>query len=593
MVNLASVVISSCLVFWFEAGHLWSLSLWEHEYDYIIIGGGTGGCVMANRLSEDPNVQVLLLESGGYESPITDIPALSYDIQGTAVDWSFQSVPQANCCSALEGRVSTACKVLLSVTPNPLDQRVNLTQGKVLGGSSVLNAMMYVRGNARDFQHWLDAGAQGWSYHDNLPYYLKLEDMGVKELQSSPYHHVGGPLKVTYPNFVNQLEPAFVKSGSHLGYETGDYNGAKPNVFSLAQTTTRNGSRQSAAKSYIDPVNGRSNLKVLTYATAHKITFDKNLKAEGVIFNRMDTDHTVKARKEVILAAGALQSPKILMQSGIGPQDHLNELNIPVVKHLAGVGQNLQDHPTVIMNFRIDKPANWSSAAVVMPQSLVSYLTSGKGPLASTLVKALGLINTKQGPSYPFPDSQIILLVTGTQDENDMFGMVPVLLNPRSRGTVELNSSNWRDGPVVDPKYYSDPQDIEVMVDAMELVLKLAEAPSLANLNSTFVNAPVTGCEKLAAPSREYLGCLAKSTMQTIYHYSGTCKMGSPSDKMAVVDPQLRVIGVKGLRVADASVMPTVVSGNTQATVYMIAERGADMIKGTLLPPIGLPNGGL
>ncbi|KAI1279521.1 putative GMC-type oxidoreductase [Halotydeus destructor] len=308
----------------------------------------------------------------------------------------------------------------------------------------------------------------------------------------------------------------------------------------------------------------------------------------------MDTDHTVKARKEVILAAGALQSPKILMQSGIGPRDQLKQLKVPVVKHSPGVGQNLQDHPAVFMEFQLDKPVAWSIARAVTPQSLASYFASKKGPLASNLAEATGFINTKRGPSYPFPDIQIEMLATNyTQTENDKVIILPILLNPRSRGTVTLDSSNWKDSPVVDPKYYSDPQDIEVVVDAMELVLKLAKAPSLANLNPAFVNASIAGCEKFAAPSRKYLECFARATMQSLYHYSGTCKMGSPSDEMAVVDPQLQVIGVKGLRVADASVMPTVVSGNTQATVYMIAERGADMIKGRQLAPIDLTNGDL
>ncbi|KAI1279544.1 Glucose dehydrogenase -like protein [Halotydeus destructor] len=566
--GLVAGAVSVLLSLWYKASLPKSPLVLNDEYDYVIIGGGPGGCVMANRLSEDPKVQVLLLEAGGYESPVTDIPSAFLLLQNTVVDWGTRSVPQANCSG----------------------QRVELNSGKALGGSTVINAMMYVRGNGRDFQKWVDAGAEGWSYQENLPYYLRMEDMSVEELRESPYHHAGGSLKVSYPNYMTQIGPAFVKAGSHLGYETGDYNGAKPNVFSMMQTTTFKGSRQSAAKSYIDPIKGRSNLKVVTYATAHKILLDKNSKAEAVIFNRMDTDHTVKARKEVILAAGALQSPKILMQSGIGPQDHLNELNIPVVKHMPGVGQNLQDHPRVELDFSINEKA-WSVLEATTSQSLASYLTAGKGALAYTLGGAMGFIHTDKGPSYPFPNLQILSFGTTVHFEDYKFALMDILLNPRSRGTVTLNSTNWNELAIVDPKYLSDPEDLETLVKAMELTLKLTEAPSLARFKPEFVNSSVPGCEAFVAPSRDYLRCYARANLASLYHYSGTCKMGSPSDEMAVVDPQLQVIGVKGLRVVDASVMPTVVSGNTQATVYMMAERAADMIKGNKLEPSKLKSG--
>ncbi|KAI1279567.1 Glucose dehydrogenase -like protein [Halotydeus destructor] len=575
LLSVTPVAVTSFLLLWFELGSNLSPSSWEKEYDYVIIGGGTAGSVLANRLSMDPRVQVLLIESGGYESPVTDIPSLAALLPGSAVDWRIRSVPQAHCCSATDGK------------------RAHLTQGKVLGGTSVLNFMMYVRGNGRDYRDWVDAGAQGWSYQDNLPYFLRIEDMGIGGLRNSSYHGRGGPLKLSYPNFVTPIGPAFVQSGRHLGYNVGDYNGAKPNVFSGTQTTTRKGSRQSAAKSYIDPVVGRSNLKVLTYATAHRILFDNKLRARAVLFNRQNNEHMVLARKEVILAAGGLQSPKVLMQSGIGPQDHLKALKIPVVKHLPGVGQNLQDHPTVAMDFVINKSVSWSFDGATTPQSVVSYLTTGKGPLASNLAEAIGFVNTKHGPSYPFPDAQIIMLATSSQAQGDKFSLLPVLLRPRSRGTVKLRSSSWRDGPLVDPNYFSDPEDLEDVVNAMEVALKLTSFPPMSSLNPRWLNTSIVGCEKFVAPSRDYMRCFARSKMQTLWHFSGTCKMGSPTDKMAVVNPHLQVIGVKGLRVADASVMPNVVSGNTQATVYMIAERGADMIKGKMLEPSSLTSGGI
>ncbi|KAI1279519.1 Glucose dehydrogenase -like protein [Halotydeus destructor] len=574
LVSVTPVAVASFLVLWFELGRNRSPSSWDKEYDYVIIGGGTAGCVMANRLSENPSVQVLLLESGGYESPVTDIPSFPAFFHGSAIDWGIKSVPQAHCCSAFDGR-------------SPLNA------GKVLGGSSVINSMMYVRGNGRDYQDWVDSGAQGWSYQENLPYFLKIEDMGISGLRKSPYHGREGPLKLNNPNFLTPLKSAFIASGRHLGYNTGDYNGAEPNVFAEAQTTTWRGSRQSAAKSYIEPIVGRSNLKVLTYATAHRILFDISLRANAVLFDRQDRNHVVSVRKEVILTAGSLQSPKILMQSGIGPRVHLKTLDIPVVKNLPGVGQNLQDHPTVIMDFGLSKPVSWSFEEAITSHSVSKYLTTGKGPLSSTLAEAMGFINTKHGPSHPFPDVQIIMQVgMGFGAQSDRFVLLPVLLRPLSRGTVKLKSSNWRDGPLVDPQYFSDPVDLEDMVDGLEIALNLTMAPPWSRLGPSWLNTSTAGCEMFVAPSRDYIRCFLKASMQSIFHYSGTCRMGLPSDTMAVVDPQLRVIGVKGLRVVDASVMPNIVSGNTQATVYMIAEKGADMIKGTLLPPIGLPSGG-
>ncbi|KAI1279518.1 Glucose dehydrogenase -like protein [Halotydeus destructor] len=571
-IGLVAGIVSALLALWYKENLPKSPLVLDDEYDYVIIGGGPGGCVMANRLSEDPKVQVLLIEAGGYESPVTDIPSAFLLLQNTAVDWGIRSIPQENCCAA-----------------SP-EQKVELNTGKALGGSTVINAMMYVRGNGIDFKQWVDAGAEGWSYQDTLPYFHKVEDMGIKDLRNDPYHHTGGYLKLNHPHYVTQLGEAFVKAGSHLGYEAGDYNGAKPNSFSITQSTTWKGSRQSAAKSYITPIKNRKNLKVVTYATAHKILFDKDSKAEGVIFNRMDTDHTVKARKEVILAAGALQSPKILMQSGIGPQDHLNELNIPVVKHLPGVGQNLQDHPRLEFDFSINATA-WSAATVTTAPTLASYLTAGKGPLASNLAEAMGFIHTDKGPSYPFPNMQLISFATNFMTENHKFSILNVLLNPVSRGTLKLKSSDWKDNPIVDPKYYSAPEDLETYVKALELTIKLTEAPSFARFNPKVVQSSAGGCDKFEAPSTDYLRCFARENLRSLYHYSGTCKIGSPSDEMAVVDPQLQVIGVKGLRVVDASVMPIVVSANTQATTYMIGEKAADMIKGNTLEPSKLKSG--
>ncbi|KAI1279572.1 Glucose dehydrogenase -like protein [Halotydeus destructor] len=411
--------------------------------------------------------------------------------------------------------------------------------------------------------------------------------MSIRKLSNSSYHGQGGPLKLSAANHISAIGPAFVASGRHLGYCIGDYNGEKPNVFSLSQTTTRRGARQSAAKSYLDPIAYRSNLKVLTYATARKITFDSSLRADSVIFNRLLSDHKVFARKEIILSAGALQSPKLLMQSGIGPRDHLDDLKIHVVNDLAGVGQNLQDHPTVGgMVFLINASVSLSDKRASSPLSVADYLTSGSGPLSSTIIEATGFINRKLGPSHPWPSVQLILMsssflssqegflfrrVYGLTAElwshyepyfgRDSFMIFPVLLRPRSRGTVKLNSWNWRDSPRVDVNFYSDPEDLEDIVDAMEFVLELTKAPPLARLNPTWLNISMPGCEEFMAPSREYLRCTARAMTLTFWHFSGTCKMGSSSDKMAVVDPDLQVIGVKGLRVVDASVMPNIVSG--------------------------------
>ncbi|XP_053203388.1 glucose dehydrogenase [FAD, quinone]-like [Panonychus citri] len=569
---------------------------WEPEYDYIIVGGGSAGAVLANRLSENPGWRVLLLEAGGSESILSDIPIAAATLQMTPIDWAYQTEPQEASCFGL------------------INRRSRWPRGRVLGGSSVLNYMLYVRGNRRDYDTWAKIGAFGWSWEEVFPYFLKSEDNRDPSLVYNGYHSTGGYLTVATPPDATPIATAFPEAGKHLGYPNIDLNGPIQAGFAIPQGTIRRGARCSTSKAFLRPARKRPNLHVLTFAYATRILFNDFKKAIGVQFDRFSLTHVVYARNEIIISGGSINSPQLLMLSGIGPAEHLASMGIPLVADLP-VGDNLQDHiyPGGI-HFTIDAKTSLIQRRVVTLPNILTYFASGRGPLTALGgVEGLGFIKSRYTNfTDDYPDFEIHMLSGGpTSDDGqtfrrvqgftremweqvyrpylpyDTFSMYPVLLRPKSRGYVRLRSANPYDPPIIDPRYLTHPDDILAMVDAMKISIAVGLAPAYREMDSRLFETVFPGCEIYTLWSDEYLACVARTYTATIYHPVGTCRMGAPWDKRSVVDPYLRVLGgVKGLRVADGSVMPNIISGNTNAPIIMIAERLADFIKGQQLPPI-------
>ncbi|XP_076299312.1 uncharacterized protein LOC143218163 [Lasioglossum baleicum] len=559
------------------------------EYDFIVVGGGSAGAVVASRLSEIPDWKVLLLEAGPDENEITDVPSLAAYLQLTKLDWKYKTEPTGRACLAMKGG------------------RCNWPRGKVLGGSSVLNYMLYVRGNRHDYDHWESLGNPGWGYDQALYYFKKSEDNRNPYLQKSAYHSTGGYLTVQEAPWKTPLVVAFVQAGVELGYENRDINGERQTGFMIAQGTIRRGSRCSTAKAFLRPVRLRRNIHTAMNAHVTRVLVDPvTMRATGVEFFRDGRRQIVRARKEVILSAGAVNSAQILMLSGIGPSEHLQQLGIPVIKDLR-VGDNLQDHVGMGgLTFLIDKPVAIVQNRLQAAPITMHYVANGRGPM-TTLggVEGYAFVNTKfANRSIDYPDIQFhmapasinsdagvqVKRVLGITDEvydsvykpiadKDAWTIMPLLLRPRSRGTVRLRSSNPFSSPIIDANYFADTRDIATLVEGAKLAIKISEAKVFKQFGSRTYRVNLPGCKHLKFASDAYWECHIRHISMTIYHPVGTTKMGPPTDPTAVVDPRLRVYGVQGLRVIDASIMPTISSGNTNAPVIMIGEKGADLVK--------------
>jgi len=559
------------------------------EYDFIIVGSGSAGAVIANRLSEITKWNVLLLEAGPDENEITDVPSVAGYLQLSKLDWKYKTEPTGQACLAMKGG------------------RCNWPRGKVLGGSSTLNYMLYVRGNRRDYDHWESLGNTGWGYEQALYYFKKSEDNRNPYLQKSPYHATGGYLTVQESPWKTPLVVAFVQAGVEIGYENRDINGEQQTGFMISQGTIRRGSRCSTAKSFLRPIRLRKNIHIAMNSHVTKIMIDPlTRRATGVEFFRNGLKQRVKARKEVILSAGAINSPQILMLSGIGPKEHLQHIGIPVIKNLP-VGDNLQDHIGMGgLTFLIDKSVSIVQDRFPAIAMTMQYVINGKGPL-TTLggVEGYAFINTiYANHSIDYPDIQLhmapasvnsdggaqVRKILGLTDEvyntvyrpirnRDVWTIMPLLLRPKSRGTVRLRNSNPFHKPVINANYFSDPMDIATLVEGAKLSIKISEAKVFQQFGSRLHRIKLPGCKHLKFGSDAYWECHIRHISMTIYHPVGTAKMGPPSDPTAVVDPRLKVYGIAGLRVIDASIMPTISSGNTNVPVIMIGEKGADLIK--------------
>ena len=527
------------------------------HYDYIVIGAGSAGCVLANRLSADPTKTVLLLEAGARDwNPWIHVPVGYFKtMHNPSTDWCYMTESD----KGIDGR------------------KLQWPRGKVLGGSSSLNGLLYVRGQKEDFDRWAELGNKGWSYKDVLPYFKKSED---QERGADDYHGVGGLLKVSDLRLRRPIADMFIKAAEQIGIPFNkDYNGESQEGVGYFQQTAHKGFRWSTAKGFLRPAKKRTNLTVITHAHTSRILFDETgdePKAAGVEYLHKGSLQKVKVRKEIVLSAGAIGSPQILQLSGVAATDVLNKHDIPVIKELPGVGQNLQDHLQIRLVFKTKQNTLNDELNSYFKQFKVGlqYFFSRTGAL--TLAASQIVIFTKTKPELERPDIQFHFQPLSADKPGDgvhpfsAFTTSVCQLRPHSSGHLEIKSKNPLEHPAIHPNYLSDERDLKVAVESIKVARKIAEAPALA---PEILDEYVPGRE---FQTDEELLLAARKYSQTIYHPTSTCKMGH--DDMAVVDDRLRVHGIKGLRVADASIMPEITSGNTNAPSIMIGEKAADMI---------------
>ncbi len=523
-------------------------------YDYIIVGAGSAGCVLANRLSADPACRVLLLEAGGEgDSPAVTTPAYYGQLQDSVFDWGYRTVPQRE----MFGR------------------RIFLPQGRVLGGSSSINYMIYMRGNRCDYDHWQQLGNPGWDYESVLPYFIKAEN---NRTFSDRFHGNDGPLEVVSHPADNPLVERYYEAAREVGIPFNpDFNGAEQEGVGPMQATISRGRRCSTAEAYLNPVRERPNLTVLSHALATRLIIETR-RVVGVEYIRLGVPEKVYAECEVIVSAGAIRSPQLLMLSGIGDGGALTACGIKVAEDLPGVGKNLQDH--LHTRVRCEISEGWTFSPFVEEQrqrALDRYRLDGSGPLASNFLEAGAFVKSR--PDEPSPGLQLFFLMALPPDypeagssERHGITLTAYINRPHSRGEVRLVSGDPLDRPQIDFNYLSAEDDIRCALAGVRWNLKILYARAFDDIRGREV-AP--GIE---IRSDQALQDFVRRTASTTWHPSGTCKMGD--DRLAVVDSQLRVHGVDKLRVVDASIMPTIVSGNTNAPTIMIAEKAADMIAG-------------
>ncbi|XP_067634951.1 glucose dehydrogenase [FAD, quinone]-like [Eurosta solidaginis] len=563
------------------------------SYDFIIVGAGPAGCVLANRLSKNPKWSVYLIEAGGVEGIVHQVPVLAAFLQGTHSNWGYKSTPQKRACFGMN------------------NNECALPRGKVLGGTSSINYMIYNRGNKRDFDRWAAAGNKGWSYAELLPYFLKSESANLEGLEHSPYHNHTGPLSVEDVQFRTPAAHAYVQGAQQAGHTLTDYNGESQMGVSYVQANTLRGRRHSAYRAYIEPIRyRRKNLHIVTLTRVTRILIDPITKrATGVELSYRNKFYKVHARKEVILSAGAFNSPQLLMLSGIGPADNLKAINVPLVKELP-VGKLLYDHmchfgPVFTVNTTRAMPSVSGINAAVVKSFLLgsprTMLSSIGGVEALTFLK----VPSSKEPADT-PDVEIITVAgslasdksTGLKQganfkdelyeqvyrpleisKQDHFSFLIMQFHPKSVGRLWLHNRDPFEWPRINPKYFYNEEDVQFLLEGIKEAIRITETPAMHKLDTLMHSIPVPGCEQHQFSSDDYWRCSIRTLSYTLHHQVATCRMGPENDTTSVVNNELKVHGIQGLRVADTSIIPFPPTAHTNAASFMIGEKAADMIR--------------